>query len=91
VLSLAWRLHVLVTVRDATLRGRLRPTYPLGCKRIPFSNDWYPTLAREHVDVVTGGIARLDYRMFVRVDAEPHAGPARAASARRATGGGADA
>lgn len=57
--SLAWRLHLRATIRDADLRRRLRPDHPLGCKRILFSNDWYPALAREHVEVVTEGIAGL--------------------------------
>jgi len=29
------------------------PDYPLGCKRILISNDWYPTLLRPNVEVVT--------------------------------------
>ncbi|CAN5762515.1 NAD(P)/FAD-dependent oxidoreductase [soil metagenome] len=29
------------------------PDYPLGCKRILISNDWYPTIMRPDVEVVT--------------------------------------
>ncbi|MCU1499204.1 MAG: Cyclohexanone monooxygenase [Acidimicrobiales bacterium] len=32
------------------------PDYPLGCKRILISNDWYPTLLRPNVEVVTSPI-----------------------------------
>ncbi|MDP1690845.1 MAG: hypothetical protein Q8L49_02595 [Burkholderiaceae bacterium] len=35
--------HLRRGVADATLRGRLQPPYPLGCKR---NNDYYPALAR---------------------------------------------
>ena len=47
-----WRLHLRRQVRDPDLRRRLVPDYPLGCKRLLFSNDWYPALDRDHVDVV---------------------------------------
>ena len=36
------------------------PDYPLGCKRLLFSNDWYPTLAQPHVDVVTDGVTGVE-------------------------------
>ena len=31
----------------------------MGCKRVLFSNDWYPALARPNVDLVTGPIERI--------------------------------
>jgi cation diffusion facilitator CzcD-associated flavoprotein CzcO len=37
----------------------LLPDYPLGCKRILISNDWYPTLFRPDVEVVTAPIERV--------------------------------
>ena len=36
------------------------PDYPIGCKRLLFSNDWYPALAREHVEVVTERVTALE-------------------------------
>ncbi len=45
---------------DAALRARLVPDYDIGCKRILFSNDWYPALAREHVDVVTHAVTAVE-------------------------------
>ncbi|QXC60386.1 NAD(P)/FAD-dependent oxidoreductase [Aquihabitans sp. G128] len=35
------------------------PDYPLGCKRILISNDWYPTLLRPDVAVITEPIERI--------------------------------
>jgi len=35
------------------------PDYPIGCKRILFSNDWYPALARDHVEVVTEAVTEI--------------------------------
>ncbi|GAA0558224.1 NAD(P)/FAD-dependent oxidoreductase [Actinomadura livida] len=46
-------------VDDPALRRALVPDYPLGCKRILISNDYYPALARPHVDLVTDPIERI--------------------------------
>ena len=56
----AWRLQLRRQVRDPELRRKLVPDYPLGCKRILFSNDWYPALDREHVEVVTEPITGVE-------------------------------
>ncbi|WP_323791058.1 NAD(P)/FAD-dependent oxidoreductase [Nocardioides sp.] len=56
----AWKLHLRRQVKDASLRAKLVPDYDIGCKRILFSNDWYPAIAREHVDVVTERVAAVE-------------------------------
>ncbi|MCZ4500696.1 MAG: Cyclohexanone monooxygenase [Marmoricola sp.] len=53
LLELAWRAHLRAQVKDPALRAKLRPDYPIGCKRLLFSNDWYPALAAANVEVVT--------------------------------------
>ncbi|GAB2883169.1 NAD(P)/FAD-dependent oxidoreductase [Myroides odoratimimus subsp. xuanwuensis] len=58
-MEIAWRTQLRLQVRDADLRARLVPDYPLGCKRMLFSNDWYPALARPHVDVVTDHVTEV--------------------------------
>lgn len=60
VLMVAWRLHLNARVRDARLRRTLVPDYPLGCKRILFSNDWYPALTRPNVEVVAQGVSGIE-------------------------------
>jgi cation diffusion facilitator CzcD-associated flavoprotein CzcO len=57
--KVGWRVQLRTQVRDAKLRAKLIPDHPMGCKRILFSNDWYPALARDHVEVVTDRIAEL--------------------------------
>ena len=52
-----WRLRLRHQVRDPDLRRRLVPPDPFGCKRVLFSNDWYPALDRDHVDVVDSPVA----------------------------------
>lgn len=51
--------HRRVQLPDPALREKLEPTYPLGCKRIIYSSDYYPTLRQPHVQLVTEGIERL--------------------------------
>ncbi len=40
-------------------REQAVPDYPIGCKRILISNEWYPALAQDHVDVVSAGVKEL--------------------------------
>ncbi|MBB6629292.1 NAD(P)/FAD-dependent oxidoreductase [Nocardioides sp. KIGAM211] len=56
----AWRLMLRRQVPDPVLRAKLVPDYTLGCKRLLFSNAWYPALARDHVDVVTEEVTGLE-------------------------------
>ncbi|MBC7597219.1 MAG: NAD(P)/FAD-dependent oxidoreductase [Kineosporiaceae bacterium] len=56
--ALAMR-HLKSQVPDPELRAKLTPDYPIGCKRILFSNNYYPTLAKSHVDVVTSSVSEI--------------------------------
>ncbi|MBB4688892.1 flavin-containing monooxygenase [Amycolatopsis jiangsuensis] len=46
-------------VKDPQLRAKLTPDYTMGCKRVLISNDYYPALARDNVEVVTEGVAEV--------------------------------
>lgn len=46
-------------LRDPALRAALAPQYPLGCKRLIFSNTYYPALARPNVHLETAPIASV--------------------------------
>ncbi|SFB13684.1 Predicted flavoprotein CzcO associated with the cation diffusion facilitator CzcD [Amycolatopsis marina] len=46
-------------IKDPRLRAKLTPDYTMGCKRVLISNDFYPALNRQNVDVVTDGIAEV--------------------------------
>lgn len=60
--------HLEASVPDEALRARLRPHFRMGCKRILFSNDWYPTLQRDNVELVTGGVREVTERGLVGDD-----------------------
>lgn len=53
------RRHLEAQIADPALRARLTPHYPIGCKRVLLSNDYYPALTRPNVALVTDPIARL--------------------------------
>lgn len=47
-------------IDDPELRKKLIPDYPMGAKRILFSDDYYDALARDNVDVVTDPIEHFE-------------------------------
>lgn len=46
-------------IADPVLRQKLIPDYPLGAKRILFSDDYFAALARPNVELVTDRVAEL--------------------------------
>jgi cation diffusion facilitator CzcD-associated flavoprotein CzcO len=67
-----WKAHLRRQVKDPALRARLEPDYPMGCKRILFSNDWYPALDRDHVELVTEAVAAVEPGGVVGADGTHH-------------------
>jgi cation diffusion facilitator CzcD-associated flavoprotein CzcO len=48
----------------------LIPDYPPGCKRILIADDWYPTLLRSNVEVVTDAVERITPSGVVTADGQ---------------------
>ena len=65
--------HLHRQVPDPDLRRRLTPPYPLGCKRIIYSNDFYPALTRPNVELVTDAIERVTAQGVVTSDGRERA------------------
>lgn len=62
VMKLAQRLakaNIDKAVKDPSLRAKLTPDYTMGCKRVLISNDYYPSLTRDNVNVITDGVAEV--------------------------------
>ncbi|QZH58429.1 NAD(P)/FAD-dependent oxidoreductase [Mycolicibacterium farcinogenes] len=62
VLSWLGRIHGRALrrhVSDPQLRAKLRPSYPIGCKRILISDDYYATLGRPDVTLETDPVVRV--------------------------------
>ena len=53
------RRYLERTIADPELRRKLIPDYPIGAKRVLFSDDYYDALARANVELVTDGVAEL--------------------------------
>lgn len=47
-------------IKDADLRAKLTPTYPIGAKRVLFSDHYYPALSRDNVSVNTIAVKGFD-------------------------------
>lgn len=55
-------------IADHETRDQLWPRYALGCKRALLSDDYYPTLARENVELVTERITEIREQTIVTAD-----------------------
>jgi cation diffusion facilitator CzcD-associated flavoprotein CzcO len=63
-----WRRQLNGQIADPELRAKCVPDYVMGCKRVVFSNDWYRTLARPNVSLVTDEIERIAPEGVVTAD-----------------------
>ncbi len=52
-------------VKDPSIREKLTPNYPLGCKRIVLSDDYYPAFNRNNVFLTTGGVQEIGENYLV--------------------------
>ena len=64
--------HLHRQVRDPPLRAALTPNYVLGCKRVLLSNDYYPALERDNVDLVVGPVGEVRPHGIVADDGSEH-------------------
>ena len=51
--------HLEAQVPDPKLRDALTPRYTMGCKRVLISNDYYPSLTRPNVELISDPIAEI--------------------------------
>ncbi|QKV78604.1 NAD(P)/FAD-dependent oxidoreductase [Amycolatopsis sp. Hca4] len=65
--------HIDRAIEDPQLRRKVTPDYTMGCKRVLISNDYYPALARDNVDVVTDGVREVRERSVVDAAGVEHA------------------
>lgn len=69
----AWaRKHLQDQVADPLLREKLTPNYAVGCKRVLFSNNYYPALTQPNVDVVAAGVKEVKAHSVVDSNGDEH-------------------
>ncbi len=69
-LELQAERHLRKQITDPVLHAKLTPDYQIGCKRLLQSNDYYPALARDNVEVITDSIARINPTGVVTADGD---------------------
>ena len=62
----------LASVADPELRRKLTPDYVPMCKRLVISGDFYPTLTKPNVELVTDGIDQIEARGVRTSDGKLH-------------------
>jgi cation diffusion facilitator CzcD-associated flavoprotein CzcO len=67
------RRYLASQVPDAALRAKLTPGYRMGCKRVLISNDYYASLGRENVELVTDAITEVRAHSVVTADGRERA------------------
>ena len=58
----AARRQIERAIADEQLRAKVTPTDEVGCKRIMLTDEWYPTLTRDNVELITDPIAEITPR-----------------------------
>jgi cation diffusion facilitator CzcD-associated flavoprotein CzcO len=65
--------HLRHQISNPTLQAKLTPNYTIGCKRVLFSNNYYPALARDNVQVLTTGVREIDETGVIDQQGQHHA------------------
>jgi cation diffusion facilitator CzcD-associated flavoprotein CzcO len=48
--------QIKAAISDPELRRKATPSYEFGCKRVMLTDDWYPTLTRDNVELIAEGV-----------------------------------
>ncbi|MFT4050085.1 MAG: NAD(P)/FAD-dependent oxidoreductase [Solirubrobacterales bacterium] len=54
------RWNIRRSASDPALVKQLTPTFAMGCKRILFSNEWYPAITANNSTIVSEGVREVD-------------------------------
>jgi cation diffusion facilitator CzcD-associated flavoprotein CzcO len=53
------RWNISKAIKDPELRAKVTPADEVGCKRIMLTDEWYPTLTKPNVELVTDRVAEI--------------------------------
>ncbi len=70
--QLSFQRHLAAAISDPERRLQLQPDYPLGCKRILISNNYFPALAQANVTIVNQAIQAITPHAVVTADGREH-------------------
>jgi cation diffusion facilitator CzcD-associated flavoprotein CzcO len=66
------RSYIARSIPDPAMRAALTPVYAIGCKRILISDDFYASLTRPNIELVTTGIREVTPQGIVTEDGRLH-------------------
>jgi cation diffusion facilitator CzcD-associated flavoprotein CzcO len=66
------RRQITSAIQDPELRRKVTPRDELGCKRLMLTDEWYPTLTRANVELVTERVERVTARGIRTADGVEH-------------------
>jgi cation diffusion facilitator CzcD-associated flavoprotein CzcO len=72
VLRAMTRFQIVRQVKDPELRRKVTPTDEVGCKRVMLTDDWYSTLEKPNVELITDRIAEVTPRGVRTSDGTEH-------------------
>ena len=64
--------YMAAVIPDPKLRAALTPDYTIGCKRVLISDDFYPAMNRQNVELATSAISHVEADAVVTADGERH-------------------
>lgn len=64
--------HLERQIADPELRKKATPDYAVGCKRRVMSDDYYPALCRDNVDLITSRVSQAKTRSLIDGDGVEH-------------------
>jgi cation diffusion facilitator CzcD-associated flavoprotein CzcO len=53
------RRQITKAIKDGELRAKVTPSDEVGCKRLMLTDEWYPTLTKPNVELITDRIAEV--------------------------------
>jgi len=62
--------HLNYHIKNPRLREKLTPNFIIGCKRILQSNNWYPALAQDNVEVIASGLSEIKGNTLIASNGE---------------------
>jgi cation diffusion facilitator CzcD-associated flavoprotein CzcO len=68
----SFQRHLAAAIADPERQRQLQPDYPLGCKRILISNNYFPALAQGNVEIVNQAIQSITPHGVVTADGREH-------------------
>lgn len=68
----SFQRHLAAAIADPERQRQLQPDYPLGCKRILISNNYFPALAQGNVAIVNQAIQSITAHGVVTADGREH-------------------